>query len=80
MQSIPLAVLKPQIHSHALLNVLLHAIHTACGIETKQFGRFWNNELQLHAIHTACGIETCHRHHRKCVRLPIACNPYRLRY
>ena len=35
----------------------LHAIHTACGIETLK-GTCFHKELELHAIHTACGIET----------------------
>ena len=36
----------------------LHAIHTACGIETKMLGVFSRLKMRLHAIHTACGIET----------------------
>ena len=39
-------------------HVLLHAIHTACGIETlSSIVNVTSTEL-LHAIHTACGIET----------------------
>jgi len=42
-----------------LLQLLpLHAIHTACGIETMEFRITTNGVLRLHAIHTACGIET----------------------
>ena len=39
---------------------LLHAIHTACGIETPTNCAWEVNRTQLHAIHTACGIETLH--------------------
>ena len=59
MQSIPLAVLKHLANS--ILNILpfkLHAIHTACGIETRQRNFFRLIFDSLHAIHTACGIET----------------------
>ena len=35
MQSIPLAVLKPKAAKEVLLSAQLHAIHTACGIETR---------------------------------------------
>ena len=37
MQSIPLAVLKRQNYLQRFLTCLLHAIHTACGIETLRF-------------------------------------------
>ena len=56
MQSIPLAVLKL---SHLLQRVLLlrlHAIHTACGIETNKIANHTRAKWPLHAIHTACGI------------------------
>ena len=59
MQSIPLAVLKLHFLTFHGWNVnLLHAIHTACGIET--LSRFVQllPDSPLHAIHTACGIET----------------------
>ena len=37
----------------------LHAIHTACGIETPEaFINGLPDIIELHAIHTACGIET----------------------
>ena len=36
----------------------LHAIHTACGIETPLTLTRGSKNLKLHAIHTACGIET----------------------
>ena len=58
MQSIPLAVLKLAQPSLVFNHEVLHAIHTACGIETiiPPFARVCR--LVLHAIHTACGIET----------------------
>ena len=59
MQSIPLAVLKPfplRTSSHRRLS--LHAIHTACGIETGIWLDIRSGWKTLHAIHTACGIET----------------------
>ena len=79
MQSIPLAVLK---HEGALRHVqcrALHAIHTACGIETGDAGAAAEPAAELHAIHTACGIETVPTCLIIIIRL-IACNPYRLRY
>ena len=36
MQSVPLAVLKRETHSVSLAIVQLHAIRTACGIETAE--------------------------------------------
>ena len=36
----------------------LHAIHTACGIETARHSVFLDGSEPLHAIHTACGMET----------------------
>ena len=36
----------------------MHAIHTACGIETSRRYRTRWDTIGLHAIHTACGIET----------------------
>ena len=57
MQSIPLAVLKQPPFVQSAPTALLHAIHTACGIETcRLFYQCIRNKL--HAIHTACGIET----------------------
>ena len=59
MQSIPLAVLKlKSVRFLSKMTDALHAIHTACGIETKvaRSGDFVFRVL--HAIHTACGIET----------------------
>ena len=58
MQSIPLAVLK--LYRGFLLQMerLLHAIHTACGIETAELVYPHQIHSSLHAIHTACGIET----------------------
>ena len=59
MQSIPLAVLKLVLIYHFWGYFLLHAIHTACGIETNADRcRAKSVPRQLHAIHTACGIET----------------------
>ena len=59
MQSIPLAVLK---HNPVPMceprTILLHAIHTACGIETHNREDGQLQTTKLHAIHTACGIET----------------------
>ena len=37
---------------------ILHAIHTACGIETRHKLNLRIEIDLLHAIHTACGIET----------------------
>ena len=42
-----------------ILRFLLHAIHTACGIETATGEIAQSTSRKLHAIHTACGIETC---------------------
>ena len=59
MQSIPLAVLKLFfVYLQNTFFKLLHAIHTACGIETRRFARILRQIEPLHAIHTACGIET----------------------
>ena len=58
MQSIPLAVLKQTHLVPCIIPMLLHAIHTACGIETWNTHRHPSGHMQLHAIHTACGIET----------------------
>ena len=58
MQSIPLAVLKQNTCERIAEPILLHAIHTACGIETlSSIVNVTSTEL-LHAIHTACGVET----------------------
>ena len=59
MQSIPLAVLKPGLpRVQDQPRRELHAIHTACGIETLVRETECYDHLILHAIHTACGIET----------------------
>jgi len=58
MQSIPLAVLKLFFSQHHASQKLLHAIHTACGIETPILITGSLSVAELHAIHTACGIET----------------------
>ena len=56
MQSIPLAVLKRKDHEKSSFLIPLHAIHTACGIETlSSIVNVTSTEL-LHAIHTACGV------------------------
>ena len=58
MQSIPLAVLKLWRDLLKTSNrASLHAIHTACGIETIRTSPR-ASVVELHAIHTACGIET----------------------
>ena len=41
-----------------MFRLSLHAIHTACGIETPEAVRVKLKVHALHAIHTACGIET----------------------
>ena len=56
MQSIPLAVLKRYSFKNSLFFKELHAIHTACGIETWAGIQLWMFLRILHAIHTACGI------------------------
>ena len=61
MQSVPLAVLKRVISTLSkLFVVVLHAIRTACGIETHNSHQFLSDQecCPLHAIRTACGIET----------------------
>ena len=59
MQSIPLAVLKQRLcRCQRFLGLKLHAIHTACGIETLETLDGIREGCTLHAIHTACGIET----------------------
>ena len=58
MQSIPLAVWKHQQGFFQPLSLKLHAIHTACGIETAVDEAGLVDMNLLHAIHTACGIET----------------------
>ena len=58
MQSIPLAVLKRRRHLSLHQICQLHAIHTACGIETLWRRSSFLIISKLHAIHTACGIET----------------------
>ena len=61
MQSIPLAVLKlNRLRDEEDFGIELHAIHTACGIETTVIGCSSKPLNRLHAIHTACGIETQH--------------------
>ena len=79
MQSVPLAVLKPETSKCPLLNFLLHAIRTACGIETHEMRRSLSTVSVLHAIRTACGIETA-PFYVLIEEHVIACNPYRLRY
>ena len=59
---------------------VLHAIHTACGIETSAVTLRSLNIFPLHAIHTACGIETRRTLFDTKMISAIACNPYRLRY
>ena len=80
MQSIPLAVLKLEDHVPAFRIAVLHAIHTACGIETEKFHYSQSKHTILHAIHTACGIETFLHFDFAEPLQEIACNPYRLRY
>ena len=58
MQSIPLAVLKQLACFRQSMLSVLHAIHTACGIETRAMREQTFSIFSLHAIHTACGIET----------------------
>ena len=58
MQSIPLAVWKRQVSCAVRASGPLHAIHTACGIETHRTPTSRRDWQGLHAIHTACGIET----------------------
>ena len=59
MQSIPLAVLKLRfLRARKSLLFQLHAVHTACGIETNEPYGNHIQVYQLHAVHTACGIET----------------------
>ena len=59
MRFIPLAVLKlARASTSQTLLGALHAIHTACGIETREIFHIAEGLLGLHAIHTACGIET----------------------
>ena len=63
MQSIPLAVLKRKTYEFRASCDGLHAIHTACGIETlTPVKSSITNSVPLHAIHTACGIETAQAH------------------
>ena len=58
MQSIPLAVLKPRKEDKLMTSHSeLHAIHTACGIETPFSWAMKESSFILHAIHTACGVE-----------------------
>ena len=58
MQSIPLAVLKHAHLYHSSSDASLHAVHTACGIETSKRNMRDHQNAPLHAVHTACGIET----------------------
>ena len=71
MQSIPLAVLKRKRWFRLPDFDELHAIHTACGIETWSTLRDVNFRSKLHAIHTACGIET--RNFPNFSSIPIDC-------
>ena len=58
MQSIPLAVLKLVDNEGQFLHSpILHATHTACGIETRRRDKYRPSKDELHAIHTACGVE-----------------------
>ena len=92
MQSIPLAVLKRSHGNHGTVVQKLHAIHTACGIETV---------VSISQIFDSSPI-ACHpRYPSRCqhcmqsiplavlkpggltfrrIKFFIACNPYRLRY
>ena len=79
MQSIPLAVLKHNGGGEKKNNEALHAIHTACGIETLMFVMermqflYCMQSIPLAVLkQRACSLE------RVCCL--IACNPYRLRY
>ena len=80
MQSIPLAVLKLNRQAIIMLSpALLHAIHTACGIET-----MWRLFLPHHLRRIACNPYRL-RYWNFILSSPfyveqIACNPYRLRY
>ena len=58
MQSIPLAVLKRNDKPLFPAGDVLHAVHTACGIETHIEKSAPRPYSILHAVHTACGIET----------------------
>ena len=79
MQSMPLAVLKLPAQRRETNRPTLHAIHTACGIETKRgnfasvFGENCMQSIPLAVLkHLLPQIER--------VMIFIACNPYRLRY
>ena len=79
MQSIPLAVLKLKMRKDYAFHQQLHAIHTACGIET------WHSpKSYFHFLHCMQSIPLAvlkliaHNSHN--VFTLIACNPYRLRY
>jgi len=79
MQSIPLAVLKLKIWWDGHMRFRLHAIHTACGIETRQSRTDISSALNCMqsiplAVLKLFGAEM------EDISLHIACNPYRLRY
>ena len=77
MQSIPLAVLKPIVPLKRTLPIKLHAIHTACGIET-------NMVVSPFTITSNCmqsiPLAVLKRLNPREEGREIACNPYRLRY
>ena len=80
MQSIPLAVLKRKSFSVLRsIDYTLHAIHTACGIETVSLlnGKAQQNDC-MQSIPLAVLKPTLAASIG--VYLLIACNPYRLRY
>ena len=79
MQFIPLAVLKLiGAHPHDFV-VALHAIHTACGIET-QISRIPLLTRQNCMQFIPLAVLKLHGEYGKGILKSIACNSYRLRY
>ena len=79
MQSIPLAVLKRDITTNVEDKPELHAIHTACGIETFQLPSLsspFKNCMQSIPL----AVLKQSRPYVPFLTREIACNPYRLRY
>ena len=79
MQSIPLAVLKLNNIKASDFAEELHAIHTACGIETLKAFDYFNESVDcMQSIPLAVLKQVFSW--KSPPHSSIACNPYRLRY
>ena len=81
MQSVPLAVLKPNLPSTRIARRDNCMQSVPLAVLKQPLNRIFLTPVSsLHAIRTACGIETVAKRRAKGISALIACNPYRLRY